>query len=94
MGTRGQRTVGAWQWGVYAHLTHPGKRSDGGGGQQNQRGRHTRLVGRGHRVAAKRGGRPSTPATLATNDLFFKNNVYQNCHSPKYRTFFKKKQQL
>ena len=41
------------------------------GGQQNQRGRHTRLVGRGHRVAAKRAStrqlpqlRPVTPAGL------------------------------
>ena len=34
MGTQRQRTVGVCQWGVCAHLTHPGKRSDGGRGNR------------------------------------------------------------
>ena len=42
------------------------------GGQQNQRGRHTRLVGRGHRVARQRGARPSTPGLPAGVQIYCK----------------------
>eukprot|EP01052_Picozoa_sp_SAG31_P030094 SAG31_NODE_3058_length_4735_cov_24.146894_3_plen_216_part_00 len=42
------------------------------GGQQNQRGRHTRLVGRGHRVARKRGGLAATPGLRSSLSFIVK----------------------